>query len=117
MVLNSRRHLATLPPWAVRASPMPAIHAVGPRAYGVVQVAAAVHTSQSLPRQHGTGCSRRTVADVAAGADPNTDVAVYDQGAWKQFGGASAPAPIIASVYALAGNTSSINDGSYPYSH
>ena len=65
------------------------------------------------------GCSRRTVADVAAVADPNTGVAVYDSygsSGWLVFGGTSVAAPLIASVYALAGNAGSIN-ASYPYSH
>jgi len=64
------------------------------------------------------GCSRRTVADVAAVADPNTGVAVYDSygsSGWLVFGGTSVAAPLIASVYALAGNAGSIN-ASYPYS-
>jgi subtilase family serine protease len=69
------------------------------------------------------GCARRTIADVSAVADPNTGVAVYDsyryQGAsgWMVFGGTSVSAPIVASVYALAGNAKTINYGSYPYSH
>ena len=67
-------------------------------------------------------CSRRTVADVAAVADPNTGVAVYDTyrlhpGGWLVFGGTSVSSPIIAAVYALAGNAGSINYGSYPYTH
>ncbi len=64
------------------------------------------------------GCGRRTVADVAAVADPNTGVAVYDtyhQSGWLVFGGTSVASPIVASVYALAGNTASIANGSYPY--
>ncbi len=71
--------------------------------------------------QTDSGCSNRTVADVAAVADPATGVAVYDsysymgQSGWLVFGGTSVASPIIASVYALAGNTSSISDGSYPY--
>ncbi|MHB8573796.1 MAG: S53 family peptidase [Dehalococcoidia bacterium] len=68
-----------------------------------------------------TGCSKRTVADVAADADPNTGVAVYDsdlrKGGWLVFGGTSVASPIIASVYALAGNAGSVTYGSYPYSH
>jgi len=66
-----------------------------------------------------TGCSKRTVADVAAVADPNTGVAVYDSygsSGWLVFGGTSVAAPLIALVYALAGNAGSIN-ASYPYSH
>jgi subtilase family serine protease len=73
--------------------------------------------------QKDTGCIRRTVADVAADADPNTGAAVYDtvryQGfsGWFQVGGTSLASPIIAAVYALAGNGGSTIDGSYPYSH
>jgi subtilase family serine protease len=53
-------------------------------------------------------CSRRAEADVSAVADPNTGVAVYDTyrvSGWLVFGGTSVATPIIASVYALAGNT------------
>jgi subtilase family serine protease len=58
------------------------------------------------------GCSHRTVADVAAVADPNTGLAVYDSygspgQAWFVVGGTSAASPIIASVYALAHSVSS----------
>jgi subtilase family serine protease len=67
--------------------------------------------------QKDTGCSRRTVADVSAVADPNTGVAVLYGGLWFTVGGTSASSPIIASVYALAGNASTVNAGSYPYSH
>lgn len=89
--------------------------------------------------QTDTGCPNRTVADVSADADPNTGMGVYDtdsscgssslcdlllklglaQGSdgWVQVGGTSMATPIIASVYALAGNTSQISNGSYPYSH
>ena len=73
--------------------------------------------------QADTGCSKRTVADVSAVADPNTGVAVYDSYAyqgtsgWLVFGGTSASSPIIASVYALAGNAATLTYGSYPYSH
>jgi subtilase family serine protease len=73
--------------------------------------------------QHDTGCARRTVADVSAVANPNTGVAVYDstrfQGAsgWMVFGGTSVSAPIVAGVYALAGNERSLTYGSFAYSH
>ena len=56
-----------------------------------------------------TGCSRRAVADVSADADPNTGAYVYDTygyGGGLQVGGTSESSPIIASVYALAGNVS-----------
>ncbi len=70
-------------------------------------------------------CGNRTVGDVAADADPNTGVAVYDSYAyqgmkgWLVFGGTSVASPIIASVYALAGNAQSLNlnGASYIYSH
>lgn len=70
--------------------------------------------------QTDAGCTKRTVADVAADADPNTGVSVYDtfhQTGWLVFGGTSVGAPIIASVYALAGNAGTMDDGSSPYSH
>lgn len=70
--------------------------------------------------QTDAGCSRRTVADVSADADPNTGVSVYDTfhtSGWLVFGGTSVASPIIASVYALAGNAASVIYGSYPYSH
>jgi subtilase family serine protease len=69
-----------------------------------------------------TGCTKRAEADVSADADPNTGVAVYDttpyQGSsgWQVYGGTSVASPIIASVFALAGNTASI-DNNYPYTH
>jgi subtilase family serine protease len=61
--------------------------------------------------QHDTSCSRRTVADVSAVADPATGVAVYDsygESGWLVFGGTSVASPIIASVYALSGNVSGV---------
>jgi subtilase family serine protease len=74
--------------------------------------------------QKDTGCIRRTVVDVAADANPNTGAAVYDtvrlpNGAsgWFKVGGTSLSSPIIAAVYALAGNAASTIDGSYSYSH
>ena len=55
-----------------------------------------------------TGCSRRIDNDVAADADPATGVAVYDtsngNGGWNEVGGTSASSPMLASMYALAGN-------------
>ena len=68
-----------------------------------------------------SSCATRAVADVSAVADPNTGVAVYDsytyQGAsgWLVFGGTSVASPVIASVYALAGNPSV--GAAYAYSH
>jgi subtilase family serine protease len=72
--------------------------------------------------QKDASCSNRTVADVSADADPNTGVAVYDTYAnrrsssgWLVFGGTSVASPIVAGVYALAGNAGSVTYGSYSY--
>lgn len=68
-------------------------------------------------------CIRRTVADVSADANPNTGAAVYDsvtyqgRSGWFKVGGTSLSSPIIAAIYALAGNGASTIDGSYPYTH
>ena len=62
------------------------------------------------------------MADVSAVADPQTGVAVYDstayqgQSGWLVFGGTSASSPIVASVYALSGNTSGYPNA-LPYQH
>ncbi|PWU24967.1 MAG: peptidase S8 [Candidatus Rokuibacteriota bacterium] len=77
-----------------------------------------------------SGCARRAVADVSADADPNTGAAVYDSTrycslfgifncttGWYQVGGTSLAAPLVAAVYALAGNGASTTYGSFPYSH
>jgi subtilase family serine protease len=67
-----------------------------------------------------TGCgTKRGIADVAADADPATGAAVYDtttyqgRSGWFKVGGTSLSAPLIAGVYALAGNAAS---ASYPAS-
>jgi subtilase family serine protease len=87
--------------------------------------------------QHDTGCAKRTVGDVSADADPATGLGVYDtynscnggsfcdflisigaaQGldGWAQVGGTSLSSPLVASVYALAGN--SVTYGSTPYAN
>jgi len=75
----------------------------------------------------GTGCAGRAMNDVAAASDPNTGgLAVYyptssSSSTWGQFGGTSEASPIIASVYALSGNTGSAATSSYanaiPYAH
>jgi len=68
--------------------------------------------------QHDAGCGNRTVADVSAVADPATAVAVYDtynEPGWLAFGGTSVSAPIVAAVYALAGNSRTSTAAAYPY--
>jgi subtilase family serine protease len=53
-------------------------------------------------------CGFKLDNDTAADADPNTGAAVYDttngNGGWNEVGGTSESSPIIASVFALAGN-------------
>jgi subtilase family serine protease len=67
-----------------------------------------------------TGCAKRAMADVSAAADPNTGgLSVYaptsrTASSWSQYGGTSESAPIIASVYALAGGGYS---NTTPYAH
>jgi len=79
--------------------------------------------SGSIPKptwQHDPGCPDRTVADVAAVADPNIGVATYntygDIG-WNVYGGTSAAAPIIAGVYAIAAPTSGATFNALPYAN
>lgn len=70
--------------------------------------------------QHDTACAKRTVADVSAVADPATGLAVYDTfgyTGWLVVGGTSLSAPLIAGVYALAGNAAAVTYGSFPYGH
>jgi hypothetical protein len=72
-----------------------------------------------------TGCgSLRTVADVAADADPATGIAVYDsygEGGWQGgtgVGGTAVAAALGAGVDALAGTPQAADDPAmYPYEH
>ena len=69
-----------------------------------------------LPNWSAVGCGpERAVADVAADADPNTGIAVYDstpnsRGAtgWVETGGTSASSPLIAAAFALAGGSGGV---------
>ena len=65
--------------------------------------------------QKDTSCTKRTAADVAAVADPNTGVSVYDtySGGWAVYGGTSAASPIVAAIYALTGNNAASGSLSY----
>ncbi|WP_330305619.1 MULTISPECIES: S53 family peptidase [unclassified Streptomyces] len=71
--------------------------------------------------QTDASCSKRMISDVSAVADPATGVSVYDSygsdgTGWNTYGGTSASAPIIASVYALAGTPGSSDyPAKYPY--
>jgi len=72
-----------------------------------------------------TGCgTKRAIADVAADADPATGAAVYDttkyqgRSGWFTVGGTSLSAPLIAGVYALAGNAATVAyPASLPYAN
>ena len=62
--------------------------------------------------QRDKGCKGRTMNDVAAVADPNTGVAVYDtypSGGWFEVGGTSVASPLVASIFALAGNADTLD--------
>jgi hypothetical protein len=70
--------------------------------------------------QGDAGCGNRTVADVAAVADPATGVAIYDsfnnEDGWNVVGGTSVATPLVASVYALAGRPAQGSaPASFPY--
>jgi subtilase family serine protease len=63
------------------------------------------------------GCPTRAAADVSAVGDPLTGLAVYDSlrlaknrpGGWMVIGGTSASTPVIAGIYALAGNAKALS--------
>ncbi|WP_329244880.1 carboxypeptidase regulatory-like domain-containing protein [Actinoallomurus sp. NBC_01490] len=65
-----------------------------------------------------TGCpDGRATADVAADADSETGLAVYNtlgQDGWAQWGGTSLASPLVAAMYALAGTPV---PGSYPVTY
>jgi subtilase family serine protease len=71
--------------------------------------------------QKDTGCTKRTLVDVAAVGDPASGVAVYDtydEAGWEVFGGSSVSAAVIAGVYADAGVPSAGSwPASFPYAH
>ncbi len=57
------------------------------------------------------GCFKQVNQNGAKSPLPSGDYG------WSQVGGTSLSSPLIASVYALAGNSWSVNYGSYSYSH
>ncbi len=60
--------------------------------------------------QHDVGCARRSIADIAADADPATGAAIYDsypnggRSGWLMVGGTSLAAPLVAGMIAASGN-------------
>jgi subtilase family serine protease len=78
-----------------------------------------IYGKPSFQSSLNTGCSMRAQSDASADADPHTGVAVYDtfqQRGWLVVGGTSVATPIVASVFALAGNASA-NPAGNLYSH
>jgi subtilase family serine protease len=73
--------------------------------------------------QHDNGCANRTVADVAVVGNPQTGVSVYNttatesQRGWGVYGGTSVGAPIVAAMYALAGNAGSMRGAANAYAN
>jgi subtilase family serine protease len=65
------------------------------------------------------GCTNRSEADISAVADPYTGVAVFESagGGWRQFGGTSVSSPIVAAMFALAGNTAAIDAPQWIWQH
>jgi PKD repeat protein len=63
--------------------------------------------------QSDTGCTGRSYADLSADADPNTGLAVYDNGDWLLIGGTSLATPMVASYYAITGVTTSSASWAY----
>jgi N-acetylneuraminic acid mutarotase len=65
-----------------------------------------------------TGCpDKRATADISALADPETGLAVYNtlgQDGWAQWGGTSLASPLVAAMYALAGDPV---PGTYPVTY
>jgi subtilase family serine protease len=69
------------------------------------------------PWQHDPHCLGRTIADLAAVA---WNIPIYDShyGGWLSAGGTSAGSPLVAGVYALAGNTTTFKPGQeYQHPH
>jgi subtilase family serine protease len=66
--------------------------------------------------QPNTGCKTRSSVDMAAVADPQTGVTIWDAaaGGWLEAGGTSVGAPLVAAAYALSHNP---RGPAYSYSH
>ena len=67
--------------------------------------------------QNDPSCTKRMTADVAAVADPNTGLAVYDSnaGGWSQVGGTTSAAAIVAGAFASLGVAE--QGPSFPWAH
>ncbi|HEY4238207.1 MAG TPA: Ig-like domain-containing protein [Kofleriaceae bacterium] len=60
-------------------------------------------------------CAMRATADVSAIGDPETGVAVYEDGTWGIVGGTSASSPLVAAIFAQTGHTDVT--GQFAYEH
>jgi subtilase family serine protease len=66
-------------------------------------------------------CAMRSIADVAADADPGTGAAIYDSygtgghHGWFTVGGTSLAAPLVSGIIAASGNSSNVQ--TFLYSH
>jgi len=66
------------------------------------------------------GCTMRSETDASAVADPDTPVAVYDsypRGGWGAYGGTSVSSPLLAGVFAIAGNASTVPQPATLWAH
>ena len=54
--------------------------------------------------QTDTGCTKRTIGDTSADADPASGVAIYDAG-WGVVGGTSVATPLVGGIFAVNGGT------------
>src|SRR5581483_10520907 len=61
--------------------------------------------------QNDPGCSNRTGSDVAAVASGVSEYDTYGEGGWFTVGGTSVSSPLLAGVYALAGNANKQTGG------
>jgi subtilase family serine protease len=69
--------------------------------------------------QHDTVCHKRSEADASAVASVNTPVAAYSfpEGGWISMGGTSVSSPILAGVFALAGNATTVHAAETIWEH
>jgi subtilase family serine protease len=65
--------------------------------------------------QTDTGCSMRTINDVAADASTASAVAIYYNGNWGEVGGTSVATPLIGGIFGANGGT--VNAASTIYAH
>ncbi len=69
--------------------------------------------------QHDTRCASRSIADIAADADPSTGAATYDsypsggRSGWLNVGGTSLAAPLVAGILASSPQRSNVSASLY----